>query len=32
MAVSIVYRGFEVHITGEENAVTAAADVFERME
>ncbi len=32
MAVSIVYRGFEVLISGEEHAVSAAADVFERMD
>ena len=32
MGVSIFYRGSEVLITGEEHAVAAAADVFERMD
>lgn len=32
MGVSIVYRGSEVLITGEELAVEAAADVFEKMD
>lgn len=32
MAVSIFYRGSEVLITGEEHAIAAAANVFERMD
>ena len=32
MGVSIVYRGYEVLINGQEHAVSAAANVFERMD